>query len=460
MKKIEQTVETKNSIDLQMEVSMEGETIIKRQADSLVGNFMRMLYTMMVDISGDSDGKRMLTRERVRSQTVDSVDFTSSAYIDLSNDVNWQSGELVYLDTNYQAMNGFYYMVGDYNLEVYEVTFDRSTGDITQGNRTDWSSLDSSKFDGNVDLVKFEFTSPNRSDYFFNNANIIVGENNPSTSADIEDQWLENINRKIDRTGTTITEPAVQTNSSEITLSRQFTNNENYDVTVGEIGVITRCNDNNNYVLIARDNVTDFTIAQGNSVTIEYKLTLDNSGDGGMMSQFHQLLYRHLRGTNRTVRDIFNNDQSDNRDEGTMVPISIGGISEPSPWDNGLEGEYVGPIPGTGTTTVANTNTSLESRVPHGTSDGTMVHYGTVGKQIVLNEANGEIYFDVVKPLENQGSTTITIQEQALYSAYYRGRENQYPYYSVMIARHTLNNSVNVAPGEILKVSYRLKLTV
>ena len=459
MKKIEQTVETKDSIDLQMEVSMEGETIIKRQADSLVGNFMRLLYIMMIDITGDNSGKRMLGRADTESQTVDSIDFTSSALIDLSNDVNWQSGRLAYLDTNYQAMNGFYYMVGDYDLEVYEVTFDRSTGDITQGNRTDWSSLDSNNFNGNIRLGEFKFVAPNRSDYFFDSANIVIGRNGPSTPAGIEDQWLENINRRIDRTGTTITEPAVQTNSSEITLSRQFSNNENYDITVGEIGVITEY-DNSDFVMIARDNVTDFTIAQGNSVTIEYKLTLDNSGDGGMMSQFHQLLYRHLRGTNRTVRDIFNNDQSDNQDEGTMVPISIGGISDPSPWDDGLEGEYVGPIPGTGTTTVANTNTSLESRVPHGTSDGTMVHYGPVGESIVLDEANGEIYFDVVKPLENRGSTTITIQEQALYTAYYRGYEDQYPHYSVMIARHTLTNSVNVAPGEILKVSYRLKLTV
>jgi len=460
MKKIEQTVETKDSIDLQMEVSMEGETIIKRQADSLVGNFMRLLYVMMLDKSSDNDGKRILVRNDTSSHTPGSVDFTSSAYIDnLDNNMYWGSGQLVYLDTDYQAMTGFYYMVGDYDVEVYEVTFDRSAGSITQGSRTDWSSLDSSKFSGNIKLTEFRYEVPKRSERLFKSANILIGRNDSSSSSNIEDQWLENENRRINRTGTSITEPAVQTNSSEITLSRQFTNNENYDITVGEIGVICQTS-SGNYVLIARDNVTDFTIAQGNSVTIEYKFTIDNSGDGGMMSQFHQLFYRHLRDTGRTVRDVFNNDKNDSSDNGTMVPLSLGGVSKPTPWNDGLKGEYIGPIPGTGTATVANTNTSLESRVPHGTSDGTMVHYGPIGENVVLDEGNGEIYFDVVKPLENRGSTTITVQEQALYSAYYRAYDQEYPQYSVMIARHVLNNSVDVAPGEILKTSYRLKLTV
>lgn len=470
MKSIKQTVETKDSIDLQIEVSMGGETIISRQADSLVGNFLRQLYGLMIGNKPDNDQKRVLAVNQTSSDTGATADFTTDATLNQNN--YWGSNaDLFYLDTDYDAMDGFYYSpAGGYNLDLYEVTFNRSTGNVTQGNRVDWSGLDSSQFNGEIYLESLRFMRVHRNGgEMFAYPDVVVGKDLNNTTTGVDQQRLENKIGRFDTTGTTRSEPAVQSNSSTITLSRQFTNNKNYDITVGEIGVEARAelreyqfnDDEEKNILIARDSVSDFTVASGNSVTIEYKLQLSNSGDGGMMSQFHQLLYRQIQQTSRTVRDTNNNDRNNSQVVGQFMVSTLSGDLRQSLYsENSLTSESVGPVVGTGSASVSNTNTSLDNAIPQGTSDGTLYYYGATVDRMVIDEANDEIYFDIVKPCENRGSTTITIEEQALYNSYFSGSCDNYPAYSSMIIRHVLSSSVDVSPGEILKAGYRLKLTV
>jgi len=470
MKSIKQTVETKDSIDLHVEVSMGGETIIERQADSLVGNFLRQLYGLMIGSKPDNDQKRVLALDESNSDNNATADFTTNATLHqdeyFSNDEN-----LFYLDTSYDAMCGFYYSpASGRDLHLYEVTFDRSTGDVTQGNRVDWSGLDSSQFDGEIYIESLRFMRIQRNDTkMFAYPDVVVGKDLGNTATSVDQQRPANKIGRFNTTGTTKSEPAVQSNSSTITLSRQFTNNKNYDITVGEIGVKALAelydyqdnDDRQASILIARDSVSDFTVASGNSITIEYKLQLSNSGSGGMMSQFHQLLYRQIQQTKRTVRDINNNDRNNEQAEGQfMVSTLSGDLRQSLDPINTLTSESVGPVVGTGTASVSNTNTSLDNAIPQGTSDGTLYYYGPTVDRMILDEANDEIYFDIVKPCENRGSTTITIEEQALYNSYFSSSCDNYPQYSSMIIRHVFSSSVNVAPGEILKAGYRLKLTV
>jgi len=484
MKEIQSDIITKEAgVDLHMEVSMEGKTIINRQADSLVGNFLRMLYGMMGEIRRDGDGRRIITSNRNRVEwrklnhdndykRINSINWDADpVHINLYgradiDDIN--DGTRVFiLDSNVDEMKGIYYNGGDRDdIKLYEVdTFDRRTGSVVQGSPVTWAE-DGSNWNEQLRFMPFRFRGCNRAEETLRNPNVVLGANLPNKDAEVEDWWLQNPLEQLSHTGTTVSEPAVQTTKSEITYSRTFTNNQDHDIEVGEIGVICHGpSSRDNYVLMARDNVQSFTIASGKSVTVDYTMTIQNDGNGGVMAQFHQQLYRQHRQGRRVARDINNADRNSRETEGQWMLSATGGGTHPDAQKNGIRGQFLGPIPGTSTKAVSNTNYALtdnndnDTQIPHGFGDNQLVYYGTVIENIVTDKANDEVYFDVCRILENRGSTTVTVSETGLYTGYNSENSRQdYIRYATMTARHVLDAPVDVPPGELLRLTYRLKL--
>ena len=474
MRSLTQEVVTKEAgIDLELEVSMEGETIIKGRADSLVGNFLRMLYGMMGEVRGEASGRRVLAaHEYFRgryyklnnsndNRRIDYINYANPPVVDFNHNERETNNALVYLDTNVPEMTGWYYdaLNNDHKMKLHTIDgIDRQNGTISHS-AADWSALDGSQWNEEMWITAVDFQTVGRVEEMFRNPNIILGKNLSNKDSAIDDYWLEDPIDKLDTTGTTISEPAVQTYQSEITLSRTFTNNTNSDITVGEVGVMCR-NHWNDYLwtLIARDNVSSFTISSGKSVTIDYTIKLTNGGGGGMMSQFHQQLYRQFTDGHRVVRDINNSDRNNHQSEGQWILPSTGGDVRPG--TRGMRGQWIGPVPGTDGTEVSNTNTSLLSQIPHGEAQGELYYYGTVVEDMHTDVANNEVYFDVSRILENRTGSTITVSETALYSGYYDDDNREYPRYSVMTSRHVLNTPIDIPAGEFFKLTYRLKVKI
>jgi hypothetical protein len=503
MKRVTQEVITKEAgIDLEMEVSMDGETIIKGRADSLIGNFLRLFYGML-GRTGDSDTRRMISRERSEfrdiansgenNYAIDWINFNKADTADpprmrVDNDIHWfdqdNQNNPAYIYTNIPKMCGFYYPAPqDYEFDLYHIDeYDPRTGSMTKGPPADWSGVDRTQWNGKLWFREMKFVTGWRRRDTFQDPNIILGKNIDNGYATdgldqfaaqgavgIDDQWLRMQIRSLSTTGTTISEPAVGTNDSEITLSRTFTNNNTYPIDVGEIGVICKngVNDRGSYSLIARDIVTPFTISADSSVTIDYTITLSNNGGGGMMSQFHQLLYRQFKTTGRNVRDINNNDQNgeDHSFEGQFIGASVGGDQDQTERGNNNLGAFVGPVPGVTTNALANTNVSLggdpsnaDGQVPHGEGDDQLYYSGAMVEDFHMDEANGEVWFETSRLMENRGSTAITIKETGYYSGNHKYNNQDYPRYSVMISRHILGTSVDIAPGEVFKLTYVFKV--
>jgi len=503
MKEVSQDIITKKAgIDLNMEVSMDGKTIIKRKADSIVGNFLRMLYGMM-GRRGSGDKRKILAYRETEWRSVDKNDSYSEIEnvqwnvddsqnppkLSIDNRLgNWFESddnelEPVYLYTNIPEMCGLYYPQPDtYNFDLYHVdSFDPRTGELTKGPPADWSNVDQSKWNGEMWFSRFNFKTVWRRREAFNYPQIILGKNiEPanSTSLDnfastgsvgIEDQWLHSWIHEFDTTGTNRSEPAVSQNESEINLSRTFTNNRDYPIDVGEIGIHAKVN-NNWRTLIARDTLgSKITVSANSSVTIDYNMTISNSGGGGMMSQFHQLLYRQFRHGERNVRDINNNDQSGDNDgaPNQFIGASVGGGQDQTPDGSSKLGAEVGPVPGVTTNQLANTNVSLggdpsseDGRVPHGEGDGELYYSSALVEDIHVDQANNEIWFDISRLMENRGSTTITVNETGMYVGSTNYDNQDYPEYAVMISRHILDAPVDIVPGEVFKLKYRYKVVV
>jgi len=477
MKEVIQNLVTKSpDIDLRMQVSMEGETIIDRQADSLVGNYGRMLLGMMGRKGASSSKNQVLKRERTQivPGSEINIDFQSTP-VRINDTDNGQfifeaENQIMVVNTSVSGMNGVYYMVGetfdgDY-VDLYEVTVDEENATFTQGNGVDWSSFESSYNGEDIGFVRYGTGTPGRSQGHFRSPNIVVGQNVPNTDASILDYRLEDPNGilyqgTLSTTSTSISEPAVQTNNSDINLSRTFTNNTGSAVDVGEVGVLA--SGPGGSVLLARDNVTDFSIANGNSVTIDYVFSVSSTNDGGVMSQFHQKLYRQFARTNRNVRDINNNDQNDGEASGQFTISSTAGGTNMNAQTGPLDGEFIGPVVGTGSESVSNTNFALETQIPHGTSSGEFVYHGQFIDDIEIDATNGNASFDIVRLFENESGGSVDVSETALYSGYNPEDLDDVVDridYSVMIARNVLTNAVTVNDGEIFRLTYRITVNV
>lgn len=502
MKEINQEIAHKGEgIDLKMEVSMDGETIIDRESDSLIGNFLRMFYGML-GRTGAHETRRMISRRHGNFKDLNATDNygneidqfnwntddpSNPPYIDFRDDINFIDNDPFYLYTNIPEMCGVYYQFdNDYQGNFYHIDkFNPRTGEYTKGEPADWSNVNQDAFNGKFWFTQLKFRSAWRRRETFNNPQILLGKNQDNSeindsldsladdqTVSIGDQWLRMEIEDLSQTGTSISQPAVATNDSEITLSRTFTNDNDYPITVGEIGVITDNGVDNGREesLIARDVVSSFTISADSSITIDYTITISNTGGGGMMSQFHQQLYRQLQGTNRNIRDINNNEQEGDRTMANQwIGASTSGGQDLS--HNGMPnlGQFIGPVPGITTNELANTNVSLggdpsndDGQIPHGTGNDELKYSGAFVDKIYTDQANDEVYFECSRLMESLGENPITVKETAMYVGSANYDRAEYPEYAVMISRHVLDSSefVTIQPGEIFKLKYTFKISL
>ncbi|MCD6132244.1 MAG: hypothetical protein J7J61_09105 [Candidatus Hydrothermae bacterium] len=115
-------------------------------------------------------------------------------------------------------------------------------------------------------------------------------------------------------------------------------------------------------------------------------------------------------------------------------------------------GDEVGIVVGSGTTAVAPDDYKLETQIAHGTGTGQLIYLGCGLKPVVVSAPDA--YMDLVRFFENQSGGDVTINEVGIYAV------DGYDYYQFCICRDVLATSVTVANGELLKVRYRIKVSV
>jgi hypothetical protein len=256
-------------------------------------------------------------------------------------------------------------------------------------------------------------------------------------------------------TGDSNSTPANSANQSVITFSRDFTNNSGSAITVENIHISTHATDDRRgEIVIARD-LNQFTIPDSSTVTVQYKMTADNTG-GGLMEMFMGLLTRR-----------FNNGHEVSRINGTsayrenhyleMMAHPIEGVD--ADYGQGMPNpENMGPVLGTDGSAVVNGQEKLKSKIPHGRKSGELVHLGTTNEPLEIDEANDEMEFGVTRHFKNESGSSVDVQETALYvgGGGDDGDYRDFPRDSYMVARHA-SPSATIADGEIAKLTYTFK---
>jgi hypothetical protein len=480
MKSINQIVDLHDEIDLRMKVAVDDEVIIDRPGDSIVGNFIRMLWHHASLPNPERAG--IVDRSRILAHEGDwfSQDATISQLNPLVIDIDGGSGnnpneiDLTAYDhvTNVWSpvpeLNGWFWVEhsgdGDsnniYNAEFYEITIDPITGDKTKDAAVDFSAVDTSAWDGRIFFREWRREGVYAERDVFNNPKIVLGVDPDGNPVAIEDRWVRgDLSGVLDQTGTSVSTPAVSSFASEIELSRTFTNNGSTDITVKEVGVGAGHQYSNRQTLIARE-TTNFTLQASKTVTVTYLFKIANDAGGGLMAQFNELLYRHFRDERREARDIDNNKQNYPSSQWTWRMTAPGGDATFGGYNpTGPRGFEIGPVVGTGTEEVSNTNAGLSARVPHGIGDGELFYYGAAVEDFYIESSNNKAYFDVSRVFENRGSTSIDISEVGVYAGTSNDNNDRIDF-SHLIARHNLGSVNTIAAGDAFKLTYRIQATV
>jgi len=259
----------------------------------------------------------------------------------------------------------------------------------------------------------------------------------------------------------TINEPNVNLaqQRSTIKITREVQNNSGAEIPVNEIGIITdrsQADFANMHAttVIARDTLST-SIPDGSTISFTYKLRTKSNADGGVMTNFNEILYRQLDFASRAIRDINNQEQtagelkenkgSDNVHTQYSILQPRAGIQQ--------AGETRVNV-GRGTTAVDEANFDLDDRIPMGVSAGELLSLGTNVGQMQVDQQNDEAFFPVTTIYENVSGSDIDINEIGLMvNTPGTGFSNP-----AMIFRDLLSQTETIPDGERAAVTYNVKI--
>ena len=459
MQHIQIPLKTKSkSLDLSMSIAVDGTEVYVGRADSLVGGYARILYALM-------SAKPVTAVQHVGYRNVIAVTRQDADTVRVqtnSNSGNTGPGDLI-------SIEGVLGIPGFPNEVTFEAGFN-DNDDFIYFN--DGGALDVSGYvagSGEVrQMLQADISrGPGTAAQAFTSPTIELGTG--TKAVEVSDYRLD---RRI-TSGTldgellygsqTTSLPAVAGQQSEITVSRQFTNNSPATINVEEIGLMAD-SVHANPTLIARD-LRAFSIPAGSTATVSYKMFTTADASGGTTIQFNELMTRRLKSTTREVKDIDNQNRVEENAHWDFITVSgIGGVGAfQGHRPNGVDGADVGPVVGTGTTAVTQTDYQLAARVPHADTGqpGGLVHLGAFAEGFEEDAVAGTAGFDVKRMFVNASGADVTVTEAGLNVG---GGFDDNTYddvrYAYMIARDVLDQPVTIPDGEALMLTYRVEVSL
>ena len=444
----------KGDLDLYLDLFVDGEKVLSKKADSLVANFLRILFIQM----GGKTDELLPTGYYLKADaTIDSLSSGTNGLIRVKLTANKTyastGGKAAIYGTN-GVIDGIYdynYISG-YYLDLAGTTYASQT--IEKGYVYIFSSYTASPIPSNEN-----FSSP------------LIEVGNGNTAVNIADFCLAN---KIPNgSGTSeltynsmiVAQDTNDSDSAQITFTRSFTNGSGAAVSINEIGMYSTL-DNYGSVLIMRDIISSIEVANGKTLTVNYRIktVLDSGADsGGFVLSFMRLLYRQFGQAERAIIDINNTSQSQHYGNATLKAIGTGGYNynTSAAYSTSEPGWKQGIVLGTGSTEVSMSDYFLSEVIGHGTDSGEMVYYGGIIENFIIGDDYAQ--FDILRAVGNDSGDTITVNEYILTAGARddaSGTAVDIPNYLFTISRNVLDEGIVVADGEILKCVYTIKLIV
>lgn len=322
-------------------------------------------------------------------------------------------------------------------------------------------------------------TSPTRepSVYTLGTPYIVVGTG--TTAVALADFCLEKEMQSGTTTGRltynsgTVSLDTYDSTSSQVTMTRTFTNNSGATITINEIGAYACYGRLGNpsgcqwQVLIMRDLAT-IAVGAGKTLTVNYRIKSTFStgtNPGGFLHHYTRFLYRHLAQASRDIIDVDNISRTQAPTTGDLKAIGNGGetpaVTYTGPYGPGYYPAWIqGIVVGRGITAVSQGDYFAETPIIHGVGTNQMLYYGGFVENFV--EDVSYISFDIVKCMENKSGSAITINEIVLTGSagQYTTADNEdgeWAKYLHTLARNVLTSGVSVPDGDMVKVIYTIK---
>ena len=476
------------NITLKVEAEVDGEKVLEKEGDSLTWGFVGFLHAHMRGFNAQVP--------RVYIGNRGSSGIYLSGFVSGSDPFrfNWDTESSLdgnYTDWDQYGNNSqdFIYLTGHPDIENKPFFIANHSG---FNSHTGWMELNEARFNPSTMAwedtgVAFMPTNPstfsleggirdrrilsahvrseNRHRNRLTNVDLLVGKgNDPIDLSNVGNNHFRQTGFSYDSQGRPA--PVINTNDANLKWSRTVTNNTGVDQTLNEIFL------SQDGKVIAKDAI-NVTVPNGSTATFYYSIVVDNSAGGGVMAQFLEILYRRTNTVARECPDIFNTNRSRYH----------------SWWDfclsHGTPGQTVRPdgagrnrtkdiglMVGTGTNTVANTNTALDARIPHGDGPGELHYYGMFITAMTVDEVNGRVYFRAERVFENKTSADITINEVGLYAGAADGQYANYAYEAVdytdddylgdqhLITRNVLSTPITITAGSLKKLYYEIGIKI
>lgn len=143
------------------------------------------------------------------------------------------------------------------------------------------------------------------------------------------------------------------------------------------------------------------------------------------------------------------------------LPIAIGGPGDSTNQYGDATGcfvdaQYVGLQLGTGTTAPTSADYAMESRIAHGVSTGQLEYGGSEARALSFNVPAGTGQFTLRRYFTNNSGGSITVREVGINAI---GKVSTTIYF-FLICRDVLASPVTVNDGELLRVTYDIKITI
>jgi len=455
---------SKGSLFLNLEIKMDGKTIVNKRGDSLTAALAKNMYRMMnyYQSSDDAITQHVAARYTLGATPNRTITGVSDAGGEYSGKVKLtcSGGSGFDAATAYVICQGLSVYTSLNNVQTACVYLSSTTVVIPS---LTYSATDTGTLDHYAYITNSESTIINSTPY------IRVGEADGAVTINDCDVYKRNYTLTH---GTTSSSPHTNTYPSYTRFSCIVTNNTGSAIVIRELGLFVGVIDSGNsrQLLMAREVLAaPISIPATSNITINYDVGVDvtsgGTNDGGFTYAFSAWLNAHLRYTQTAGwTDIYGGGHTViNNASGTSgSPNSLflaGRAADRINMKSGTEYDTnVGVFVGTGDTAVAITDYNLATRIAHGIAATQLYHWAT----IVDNWVNGAGYvsYDIVRLFENRSGGTITIAETGLAASFNYNSTYSYVHKAGLIARNVLTTPVDVDNGEILKVTYTIRIEV
>jgi hypothetical protein len=455
-------------LDLYLDVFLtdkEGKTerIVTKKADSILANFMRILYVMMGrDVRTDVLGSFQRLGVAFSGANIVSITAGAGSVFRITGTSNFftslPSSGLV-------TLGGFKGITldGKYTYTKFSASAIDIDGTVYAGG---WVAGTGG---GAAYIPTTNIGYP--SDQAFENQGIVIGTGDDPVT--IDDQLLEkqvpngSSNGSLTYGPTIVSQDTNDSVSAQITITRTFTNNATDIVAVSEIGYLMKSGDSDYVLMVMRDILpTTQNVGIGATLTVNYRIkTVLGTGTdpGGFIVSFMRLLYRHMGQTTRAIFDIDNVSRSFYPSYASFCAVYSGGISKQNPNDGEVQYGYkYGIVLGRGNTSVSMGDYYLETPIEHGEGTNQMLYYGGFSEGFLVGSTYAE--FSIMKAIENNSGASINVNEYILVCASddptviavtSKDFANLFA-----VTRNVLSSPITVLDQEILKVIYTLRCVV